>query len=379
MIKVKIQPFKLERYFAQYEFKAPYLLSSSDCESHTIKALLDMSPEQISEFHEVSLGYTESEGHPTLRHAISELYTSFSEDHIFTFSGAEEGILAFMNSLLTPQDHIIVQYPAYQSLYEIAHSIGCRVSKWKLHEEQGWKLDLTELEEMISPSTKAIVINFPHNPTGAMLTLSELENIISFAKQHDLYVFSDEVYRFLEFDSKDRLPAVADLYEKGFSLGVMSKAFGLAGLRIGWIAAKDEIIMNQMKHFKDYTTICNSAPSEWLATFALSHKEKILERNLAIIQKNLTMLDHFFEKYCTLFEWSKPIAGSVGFVKIKIDQTAEEFCSEVVEAVGVLLLPSTLFNFGNQHFRIGFGRANLSEALVKFEDYLQERFYKGIN
>lgn len=375
---MKIQPFKLERYFALYEFKAPYLLSSSDCQTCKISDLLEIDENATENFHNVELGYIDSQGSPKLRKTIQTLYNNISQEQILTFSGAQEGILAFMNVLLSPGDHIIVQYPAYQSLYEIANSIGCRISKWELKDNEGrWCVNMTKLSKLISPDTKAIIINFPHNPTGAMISIEELEQIIAFAQEHDLFLFSDEVYRFLEYDVEDRLPAIADLYKKGFSLGVMSKSFGLAGLRIGWIATQDPKFLQQMKQFKDYSTICNSAPSEWLAQFAIKHKDIILSRNLDIIKKNLILLDHFFEKYCTLFEWNRPIAGSVALVKIKIDQEAQDFCSDVVEAAGVLLIPSNLFDFGNQYFRIGFGRSNLPEALVKFEDYLQHRFYSN--
>ncbi|MHA1602418.1 MAG: aminotransferase class I/II-fold pyridoxal phosphate-dependent enzyme [Promethearchaeota archaeon] len=377
---MKISPFKLERYFAKYEFNAPYLLSSSDCESFSIKELLQFDEkDNIKEaFQNLRLGYTESEGNPELREEISHLYNKILPENILCFSGAQEGIMVFMNSLLSKGDHIIVQYPAYQSLYEIARSIECEVSEWFLEdnkENQQWQISIENLRKSIKNNTKAIIINFPHNPTGALIKQHEFNAIIEIAKEHDLYIFSDEVYRFLEFDESTRLPAVCDLYPKSCSLGVMSKAFGLAGLRIGWIATKNNDILNKMKAMKDYTTICNSAPSEFLAKLALQHKEKILERNLEIIQKNLSLLDHFFATFSDLFEWNPPEAGSVALVKLKNNEDIDKFCIDVVESAGVLLLPSTLFEFGNNYFRIGFGRKNLPEALIQFESYIQDRYY----
>jgi aspartate/methionine/tyrosine aminotransferase len=372
---VKIQPFKLERHFAKYEFKTPFLLSSSDCESVSIAELIQNDPKMEEQLKNVWLGYTECEGDPNLRAEISVLYENMKPSNIICFSGAEEGIFIFMNTVLSPQDHIIVQYPAYQSLYEIAKAIGCRITRWNLEEENEWGLDFDVLEASIKPSTKAIVINFPHNPTGATVTNEEFDKIIKIAKKHDLYLFSDEVYRFLEFEENIRLPSAADKYEKAISLGVMSKAFGLAGLRIGWMVTKSEYLLNQFMMFKDYTTICNSAPSEFLATIALQQKNRILIRNLEIIERNLILLDHFFVKYANFFDWIRPKAGSVGFVHLKIDQSAEDFCLDVVESVGVLLLPAVLFDYKDEYFRIGFGRKNFPEALVKFEEYLQDRFY----
>ncbi|MHA1888334.1 MAG: aminotransferase class I/II-fold pyridoxal phosphate-dependent enzyme, partial [Promethearchaeota archaeon] len=152
----------------------------------------------------------------------------------------------------------------------------------------------------------------------------------------------------------------------------MSKAFGLAGLRIGWIATKDDDIRRKMNHFKDYTTICNSGPSEELAKIALKYKEKVLNRNRNIIQRNLALLDKFFDNYSDYFEWRRPKAGSVGFVKVKFTNKAEEFCLKVVKEKGVVLLPGTIYEYGDNYFRVGFGRANMPESLEKFEEYVIE-------
>ncbi|WP_371803260.1 aminotransferase class I/II-fold pyridoxal phosphate-dependent enzyme [Candidatus Lokiarchaeum ossiferum] len=374
---MKINPFKLERYFAKYEFKSPYLLSSSDCESFSIQELLNLEENNSEKFFDHWLGYTESEGDPELRTEIANLYSTLSKDEIFCFAGAQEGIFVFLNTLLDKNDHIIVQFPAYQSLYEIEKAMGCEVSLWKLDEKLQWGLNLDFLHKNLRDNTKAIIINLPHNPTGMTITSEKLSQIVAFAQKNDLYLFVDEVYRYLEYQEMDRLPAIADIYSKGISLGVMSKAFGLAGLRIGWIATKDMALLTQMRAFKDYTTICNSAPSEFLAKIALKNKSKILQRNLNIINTNLQLLDSFFIKYKQLFEWIRPKAGSIGFVKIKFDQNVSDFCLDLVEKQGVLLLPSPLYEFDEKHFRIGFGRKNMPEALTRLEQYVKENFNIG--
>ena len=374
---MKIKPFKLERYFAKYEFKAPYLLSSSDCESFSIQDILDLEKNSKEKYLDHWLGYTESEGDPELRAEIAHLYSTLSIDDIFCFAGAQEGIFVFLNSLLNKNDHIIVQFPAYQSLYEIEKALGCEVSLWKLDEKRHWNLNLEFLHKNLKKNTRAIIINLPHNPTGMTISLEKLNEIVEFAKNHDLYLFVDEVYRYLEYQETDRLPAICDLYSKGISLGVMSKAFGLAGLRIGWIATKDTTLLTKMRAFKDYTTICNSAPSEYLAKIALKNKTKILHRNLSIIHTNLKLLDIFFKKYDQIFEWIRPKAGSIGFVKIKLDQNVTKFCLDLVEKQGVLLLPSPLYDFDDKHFRIGFGRKNMPEALTRLELYIKENLKIG--
>ena len=371
---MKINPFKLERFFAKYEFKAPFMLGSSDCESFSISDILALEPDAEKKFLETHLGYTECEGLPSLREEIANLYQKMDSSHIFCFAGAQEAIFIFMNVMLKSGDNIIVQYPAYQSLYDVANAMGCEVTKWPMLEEKNWDLDFDFLEEHIKANTKAIVVNTPHNPTGAHFNKKKWNRLIEIARNHNLILFSDEVYRFLELDPVDTLIAACDLYENAISLGVMSKSFGLAGLRIGWIATQNEEFLRRFKEFKDFTTICNGAPSEELALIALRNKDKIIERNLTIIKSNLKLLDEFFFKYKDIFQWNRPKAGSLGFVRLLNGDDCEKFCIEVVENCGVLLIPGNLFNYGSSHFRIGFGRKNLPLALKRFDLYLEKKF-----
>jgi aspartate/methionine/tyrosine aminotransferase len=371
--KMKIKDFKLEEYFAQHEFNVKYLLCSSDCESYAIGDLLTLERGAEKKFKDHWCGYTESHGSPELRREISNLYSNINEENVIVFAGAEEGIFILMNVLLNKDDHIIVQHPAYQSLYEIANSIGCEVTKWQLQDSDEWELSLDFLSTIIRANTKLIVINFPHNPTGYLPDKNFYNGLLKIAQENDIQVFSDEVYRFLEYDAHDRLPAAVDVYEKALSLGVMSKSFGLAGLRIGWIACSDERLMQSLASFKNYTTICNSAPSEFLATLALRNKEKILARNLTIIKSNLQLLDPFFEENNRLLSWHKPKAGSIAFPKLLTSEKIENFCSDLLRREGVLLMPGTMYEFGDSYFRIGFGRKNMPEALMKFENFLKNK------
>jgi len=371
---MKIDEFKLERFFGKYEFTAPYILCSSDCESLSVGELLALEKNSEEKLKELQLGYTESQGSPVLREEISKLYESIKPENVLVFSGAEEGIFIFMNVLLNEGDHIIVHSPGYQSLYEIAKSVGCEVTNWVADEDKAWELDIDFLKKSIKPNTKAIVINCPHNPTGYLMSKEKYETILQIAEEKGIYVFSDEVYRFSEYDEADRLPAACDLYQKGVSLGVMSKSFGLAGLRIGWIATTDQSLMNSMLTFKDYTSICNSAPSEFLSILALKHKDFIIKRNLDIINQNLELLDKFFKEHNKLFTWVKPKAGTIAFPQIKFNKNVEDFCIDLVNKKGVLLLPSTKYDFDDKHFRLGFSRKNMPEALQKLDEYMKENF-----
>lgn len=369
---MKIRDFQLERFFAKYEFKAPYLLCTSDCETFTVGEILEL--EEALKLEDLRLGYTEPLGHPMLREEIAALYQEITPEQVMVTSGAEEAIFLFMNAVLNPGDHVIYMWPAYQSLFEVARAIGCEVTPWQLKEEDGWEPDLEELENLIRPNTRAIIINTPHNPTGYLMALDKFEYVINLARERKIYLFSDEVYRFLEYTEAQRLPAAADLYRKGVSLGVMSKAFGLAGLRIGWLAIKDSGLFNKVAAFKDYTTICNSAPSEAIAIAALRNKAHLLERNLEIVGRNVKLLEEFFTEFSDIMTWQKPFAGAIAFPRLTIEESAEEFCVKLVESKGVLLLPGNYYGAGEKHFRIGFGRKNMPEGLAVLEEYLRQTY-----
>ena len=368
-----IENFKLERYLSKYEFDVPHLLCCSDCETLSVGELLAMECDFTDELSRLRLGYTDALGHPALREEITKLYETASTEDILVFSGAEEGIFAFMHSALKAGNHIIVQFPAYQSLLEVAGSIGCEVTRWKLPEENAWQPDVDSLKKLIKINTKLIVINFPHNPTGSLINREGQQAIIDLARENGLALFSDEVYRFSEYDENDLLPGMYDLYENSLSLGVMSKSFGLAGLRIGWIASKNRKILEGLVRIKDYTTICNSAPSELLSIMALRQKQKILARNRKIIADNLVLLEKFFDQHQDTFKWLPPKGGPVAFPRLESEPGSEKFCDDLREKAGVLLLPSSVFDFGDSHFRIGFGRKNMTDALTRLEEYIENR------
>lgn len=359
-------PFKLERWFARYEFTTRHLLCASDCEAMTIAELLALEPGAEEAFGRHWLGYTESSGDPALRQAITALYDDVAAEQVLVHAGAEEAIYAFMHCALEPGDQIVVHVPGYQSLHEVARSLGAEVVPWRAEAADGWRLDPGRLEALIGPRCKAIVVNCPHNPTGYLMPRDDFEAVAGIARRHGLLLFSDEVYRGLEYDPADRLPAACDVYERGVSLGVLSKTYGLPGLRIGWIATREPAIREAMAGFKDYLTICNSAPSEFLARVALGHHEALAARNLGIVTENLTRLDDFLARRAERFAWQRPLAGPIGFAEVKAGG-AEALCRDLAERADVLLLPSTAYDAGDRHLRIGFGRRSLPEALAALE------------
>src|SRR6266498_1436497 len=366
---MNLPPFKLERFFAKYEFHTEYLLCSSDCESLSIADLLAMEEGAAEKFQQVWLGYTESQGSPTLRAEICKLYETIQPEEILVHTGAEEAIFLFMFAAFKEYDHVIVHSPGYQSLAEVALAAGCDVSPWRAREENNWALDLDELRQLMRTNTRAIVINTPHNPTGYLMSHEDYEAVHTFAQENNLLLFSDEVYRESEYDSATRLPAGCDVGEHVISLGVTSKTYGLAGLRIGWIATKNKKIYQTMASLKDYSTICNSAPSEFLAEVALRNRRKLSERNLGIIKNNLAVMDGFFADHSSRFSWVRPRAGSMAFPRY-LGGSVEEFCDELVKKSGVLLLPGSVYDDSDNHFRLGLGRKNLPQAVERLELFL---------
>jgi aspartate/methionine/tyrosine aminotransferase len=370
--------FRLETHFAVWEFKARYHLTASDAETVTLDQLLAMSSDaDRSAFFELRLGYTETRGAPDLRQEIARTYQHRSDDDILCFAGAEEGIFATLTSILDKDSHAIVVLPAYQSLESIPNSI-CATTGIPLDAKGGWRLDLDRIVAEILPETRVIIINFPHNPTGALLLESELSELIEICSRRGIWLFSDEAYRPLGPTGGRQLPQVADLYERGISLGVMSKAYGLPGLRIGWIACADRELLDAAERTKHYTSICNSGPSERLAVMALKDRERLLERNCQIVSDNLLKWEAFFDRHAALFEWVPPIAGCVSYPNFLGEEGVEALARDLADEAGVLILPASIYAspiaaLPANHFRIGSGRLGLDAGLDAFDEFLRRR------
>ncbi|HLM45770.1 MAG TPA: aminotransferase class I/II-fold pyridoxal phosphate-dependent enzyme, partial [Myxococcaceae bacterium] len=290
-------------------------------------------------------------------------------EQVLTFAGAEEAVFILMNVLLGPGDHAVVTWPGYQSLYEVARATGAEVTLLKLREEDGWALDVEAVKRELRPNTKLVVANFPHNPTGALPDAASWKALFALTEERGIHVLADEVYRLLEHDPRDTLPAGVELSGRGLSLGVMSKAFGLAGLRVGWLASRDAPLLERCAAYKDYTTICNAAPSEVLSLIALRAKERVLARSREILARNLAVLDDFFARRADTFRWVRPRAGSVAFPKLLKPLPVAEFCQRLVDTEGVLLLPGDVYDFPGNHFRLGLGRTNMPDALARLERF----------
>lgn len=368
---MKFPTFKLEEYFSHSEFKASYLMGSSDAESFSLQEILALADDETRSIWEtLRLGYTEVQGSPLLRNEIAHLYPGLQADNILCFAGGEEAIFCTFLALLNKETHAIVVTPCYQSLHTLALSFAGSVTTIALDEAQGWKLDLDKVKDAIRPNTTLIIFNFPNNPTGALLNEDEVQNLIDIASSHDIYIFSDEAYRLLGRSSLTWGAPVASLYPKAISLSVMSKAFGMAGLRIGWIATQNNELLKSIEFTKHYTSICNSGLSEVVSLIALRAKDIVLKRNCEIIDNNLSILDNFFSDNHTRFSWVRPSGGCVGLVTFNIATPIDIFAQELLDNTGVLIIPGSIFDIEGNTFRIGFGRKNFPEALEKFETYV---------
>jgi aspartate/methionine/tyrosine aminotransferase len=377
------RPFALERFFAEHEFSARYLLSSSDCETMSTRELLALEPGAEESYLSLRLGYTETRGDPNLRAALAARYEGLGPESLIVHAGAEEAVLNLCLALLSPGDHVIVNFPCYQSLAEVPRALGCAVDPWPLREsrvgEAGrrWAFDLDLLARLLETRTKLVVLNAPHNPTGALPTREEFDEIVELCRKAGALLFSDEVYRDLERDPGRRLPAACEAYEDGVSLGVLSKSAGLPGLRIGWLATRRGDILDAVAAVKDYGTICSSGPSELLAGVAARRMPELLRRSRAIIDANLALVEAFFARRPGFASWTAPEGGSTGFPRLSGGEggfvDAEDLARRLVAEAGVMILPGSCYGYDRSYFRLGFGRASLSEALAALDDWLDRR------
>ena len=385
---MRLPDFELEVFFSRYEFSTPYLLAQSDCESLSIDDLLALEPDPEKarhDFLQTRLGYSPNDGNPALRRAVSGLYRHMAERDVLLFTGAQEGIFACMNVLLEPGDHVICQFPGYQSLYDLPRALGCTVDFWQLEaegQEGGWRLDLEALKKLIRPETRFVVINSPHNPTGFVLDARQTQELCALARQHGIWIFADEVYRGLGRNARpgeeDRgceeiAPWLCDVYERGISLGVMSKAYGLPGVRVGWLACGDAGLMDGISRYKNYLSICGATPSESLACTALAHGPELLRRSRNIIQENLRVADAFFARHAAFFTYNRPQAGPIGFPLLHLIESSEEFCIRLAREAGVLLLPGSVYGLAAPYVRMGFGRKSFAANLAVLDGWLQRQ------
>jgi aspartate/methionine/tyrosine aminotransferase len=378
---IDLPEFRLEVFFSVWESYATYNIAQSDAETMTVAEVLAYgTPEEREAFQNIRLSYPPAWGTDELRAAVAATYDSVDAEHVLSFSGAEEAIFWGMEELIGPGDHAIVTVPNYQSMESVAIATGADVSAAVLDPANEWALDLDALRSQIRPNTRLIAVNFPNNPTGATPDEATFRALVGLCDERGIQLLSDEVYRGLEVEgSRPALPQAADISPTALSLNVMSKAYGLSGLRIGWLACQNRDLLARLEKRKHFTSICNAGPSEHLATIALRNAEKVRQRNRAIISANLPLFHEFFSvRWGELFEWEQPQGGCVSFPRYLGPGSTEDFCHKLLLDAGVCVLPpsiyqSALAEMPADRFRMGVGHRVSGAALEVFDDYLNKR------
>ena len=357
-----------------------FSLSNSFAQPLTSQELIELSlsrgdDDLVEAFRNHSLDYTPNGGSLDLRQEIAKLYGSaIGAENIVVFSGGQVALQTAAIALLDSTSHTIVFTPGYQSVIEAPLHAGSQITKIPLRPEEGWQIDLGAVEAAIQGNTKYIVINQPYNPAGSLMSAKQQAALTALADKHDIYILSDEVYRLLEHDAKDRIPAMAEFYSKGLSACTLSKPWGGCGITIGWLALSDMDLKQKIIDTQYFGTACPSRASEIQAIMTLRASDKILEKNLNIIRHNLGLLDVFFQDYEDLFSWVRPRAGAIGFVKFKGPFTSEELGAELAGA-GISIKPVYVFDDSgsddySDYFRIGYGEIIMPQALDALSNFV---------
>jgi len=374
---MKIEPFDLERWMTTYEVDARYDLAESGIAPPTLRELLALDPngQTLDRLLDLPLGYSEARGTAALREALAALYDDTTPENVLVTTGAIEANFLLCNALLQPGDTAIAVYPAYQQLYALPAAVGATVKRWTLREEEGWRFDLDTLERLVDHRTRLIVVNTPHNPTGATMNPAEMRRLHALCEERGIWLLSDEAYRWLIFSGEEPAPPARSLAgpgRRGISVGTLSKPLGLPGLRLGWLAAPEEIV-RRCWALRDYVSLSPAKLSDALALLALTHRERLLDRTRAIATENFTTLHDFMEDHADVLSWAPPRGGLLALPRYAFDIPSYEFANRLAEERGVMLAPGAAFG-QERHFRIGFGPqpALFREGLALVGDYLRE-------
>ena len=383
-----LPPFALEQYLLQHEHKAELSLCSSGLDSLTLAELLAVSDaDTLALWERQALGYSEPQGDLRLREEIGLQYDGLPAHLVALFTGAAEAILCGLSALLTPQDHAIVITPCYQSLKSVPASI-CAITEIPLQIlDHVWTLDLEALRQAIQPNTRVLVINFPNNPTGALPSDAVRQELITLAREYDLYIFCDEVYRGLEREGIPPWPPMVTAYEKGISVGSLSKLYAMPGVRCGWLACRDQSVLDKAVGLKHYTSICNNGPGELLALMALRAQSVLIPHNRAVLAPRFELMRQFLARHASLFDWVAPQGGCLVFPRLNRkfcavhgpegegvrSGVAERFALDLLTVEKVLILPGQLYDFPGEALRLSFASKTLQQALERVDRFIQQR------
>ncbi|AXI46272.1 aminotransferase [Sulfitobacter sp. SK012] len=367
-----IEPFGVEMWMNEWETKCEWNLAETCVESLTIAELLALvgkNDTDLSELLSMKMTYGEIEGSMRLRRAICALYDQQKPENVIVTHGTIGANMLVHKTLVSAGDRVVAVVPTYQQHYSIPASIGADVHPLQLRAENGFLPDLEELRSLVVPGTKLIAINNPNNPTGALMDQAMLEDIAAIAREVGAWVLCDEVYRGVDQAGSGTTISIADVYEKGISTASVSKAYALAGLRLGWIAAPRDVIEAVAIH-RDYDTISVGMINDHFAALALENRDKVLGRSKAITRGNLAILDAWVAEQ-PLIKWLKPVSGTTALLKFELAMTSRDFCVDLLKETGVMFTPGSALNMEG-YVRIGYANnpAVLKEGLKRVGQYL---------
>ncbi len=370
-----IKTFKVEKWMGEFENDAIYNLGETCIDSLSVRELLDLCGENTADYMDkladTRMTYSHIFGSPEFAKGVANLYEDIAPEDVLAMHGAVGANHMVIMTLIAPEDSMVSVLPTYQQHYSIPESIGADVRILKLSKENRYLPDLKELRRLVGKNTKMITINNPNNPTGSWIPEEIMKEIVEIAKEVDAYVLSDEVYRGISEDG-GYMKSIVDLYDKGISVGSMSKCFSLAGLRMGWIVTRDKAAMEAMRERRDYDTISCGVLDDKLASLALQHKDKIFARNREILLKNRGILDNWVKETPGV-SYQRPVAGTTALVYYGKEIPSYELCVDLLKKKGVLFTPGSCFEMeGAVRIGYAFDSKTLKEGLDKFAEYLSE-------
>jgi aspartate/methionine/tyrosine aminotransferase len=367
-----------------YEMNVRWDIAESGIHPMSTREIINLLPEderanELDRLLDVRLGYSEACGSDELRSLIASTYERTSPANVLVTTGAIEANFLLFNELLAEGDRVVIVDPAYQQLQSVARAIGCDVALWKLRAEDGFRFDLDELRRLAKPGTRMIVINTPHNPTGAMLAETELRQIYALAESLDAWVLSDEAYRWLDLpDNAPLAPPLRNLGPRAISTGTLSKPFGLPGLRIGWLVAPEDIV-RRCWGLRDYISLSPGKLNDALAAIAFRQRGQIIARTREIVSQNLPAAERWFEDNADLVSWSPPRGGLLALMRYELDLPSLELANRLAEDYSVMLAPGSAFGYeGYLRLGIGNGPNIFAEGLRQTARCLRDLVAAGV-
>ncbi|ATL88677.1 aminotransferase class I/II-fold pyridoxal phosphate-dependent enzyme [Streptomyces malaysiensis] len=366
---MRLPDFLLEDWIDRYRSYCRYNIAGSDVEGLALDELLSLRDgETRALWDSLTLGYSHPLGHPLLRAEIARLHPGVGPESVHVFAGTTEAVLAAVSAALSPGDHAVVVGPAYQLLTGLPAVVGAEVDQVDLTSEDGWALDVDRVGSVCRPGTRLLILNAPNNPTGALPSPEQVRALAGLAESLGARLLVDEVYRGLE-EPETAPPSGVELGPHAVTVSGVSKAYGLAGLRIGWVVSTDADYRRRLREFRYWTTLNNSAPSEVLAVVALRARATLLGRARGIVTANRTLLEDFLAQHSDWFDWAPTRAGTTAYPRLLQDD-ARRAAETLATRHGVFVIPSSVIPSAGEHLRIGLGRTDLPEGLDALADAL---------